>query len=52
VAGLAHAGSGAYRIVPATYRPLEVLDLEIFDGHFMGGRTTRTGAQGRHAADC
>jgi peptide/nickel transport system substrate-binding protein len=30
------AGSGAYRIVPATYRPLEVLDLEIFDGHFMG----------------
>jgi peptide/nickel transport system substrate-binding protein len=30
------AGSGAYKIVPATYRPLEQLDLEIFDGHFMG----------------
>ncbi len=30
------AGSGAYKIVPDTYRPLEVLDLEIFDGHFMG----------------
>ncbi|MEA2738034.1 MAG: peptide/nickel transport system substrate-binding protein [Acetobacteraceae bacterium] len=30
------AGSGAYKIVPATYRPLELLDLEIFEGHFMG----------------
>jgi peptide/nickel transport system substrate-binding protein len=30
------AGSGAYRIVPATYRPLELLDLEMFDTHFMG----------------
>lgn len=30
------AGSGAYRIVPAGYRPLEYLDMEIFEGHFMG----------------
>jgi peptide/nickel transport system substrate-binding protein len=30
------AGSGAYRIIPDTYRPLELLDLEIFEGHFMG----------------
>ena len=29
-------GSGAYRIIPASYRPLEQLDLDIFDGHFMG----------------
>ena len=26
------AGSGAYRIIPAGYRPLEYLDMEIFDG--------------------
>jgi peptide/nickel transport system substrate-binding protein len=30
------AGSGSYRIVPAGYRPLEYLDMEIFDGHFLG----------------
>jgi peptide/nickel transport system substrate-binding protein len=30
------AGSGAYKIVPSTYRPLEVLDLEINENHFMG----------------
>ncbi len=30
------AGSGAYKIIPDGYRPLEQLDLEIFDGHFMG----------------
>jgi peptide/nickel transport system substrate-binding protein len=30
------AGSGAYIIDPQGYRPLESLDLEIFDGHFMG----------------
>jgi peptide/nickel transport system substrate-binding protein len=30
------AGSGAYRIIPESYRPLEQLDLDIFDGHFMG----------------
>lgn len=30
------AGSGAYRILPATYRPLEQLDLDIFRDHFMG----------------
>lgn len=30
------AGSGAYKILPATYRPLEVLDLEINEAHFMG----------------
>ena len=30
------AGSGAYRIVPEGYRPLEYLDMEIFDGHFLG----------------
>lgn len=30
------AASGAYRILPATYRPLEQLDLEIFQDHFMG----------------
>jgi peptide/nickel transport system substrate-binding protein len=30
------AGSGAYKIVPATYRPLEALDLEINPDHWMG----------------
>jgi peptide/nickel transport system substrate-binding protein len=30
------AGSGAYTVVPATYRPLEALDLEINNNHFMG----------------
>ncbi len=30
------AGSGAYRIVPDGYRPLEYLDMEVFDGHFLG----------------
>lgn len=30
------AGSGAYSIVPGTYRPSEILDLELFDAHFMG----------------
>jgi peptide/nickel transport system substrate-binding protein len=30
------AASGAYRILPATYRPLEQLDLDIFQNHFMG----------------
>ncbi|WP_428538676.1 ABC transporter substrate-binding protein [Rhodopila sp.] len=30
------AGSGAYRILPDTYLPLEVLDLDIFPDHFMG----------------
>ncbi len=30
------AGSGAYKIVPTGYRPLEYLDMEIFEGHFMG----------------
>ncbi|MBV8190343.1 MAG: ABC transporter substrate-binding protein, partial [Alphaproteobacteria bacterium] len=30
------AGSGAYRIIPTGYRPLEYLDLEINDGHFLG----------------
>ncbi|HVY16423.1 MAG TPA: ABC transporter substrate-binding protein [Rhodopila sp.] len=30
------AGSGAYKVVPATYRPLESLDLDIHDAHFMG----------------
>ncbi|MCF8532241.1 MAG: ABC transporter substrate-binding protein [Reyranella sp.] len=30
------AGSGSYRIVPEGYRPLEHLDMEIFDDHFMG----------------
>src|ERR1700733_1917741 len=27
------AGSGAYKIIPDGYRPLEQLDLEIFPGH-------------------
>ena len=30
------AGSGAYRIVSEGYRPLEFLDMDIFDGHFLG----------------
>jgi ABC-type transport system substrate-binding protein len=30
------AGSGSYRIVPAGYRPLEYLDMEINEGHFLG----------------
>ena len=30
------AGSGAYKIIPAGYRPLEYLDMEINEGHFMG----------------
>jgi peptide/nickel transport system substrate-binding protein len=30
------AASGAFRILPATYRPLEQLDLDKFDDHFMG----------------
>lgn len=30
------AGSGAFRPLPATYRPLESLDLEMFTDHFKG----------------
>jgi peptide/nickel transport system substrate-binding protein len=30
------AGSGPYRIVSEGYRPLENLDMEIFDDHFLG----------------
>ena len=30
------AGSGAYQIIPAGYRPLEYLDMEIYEGHFLG----------------
>lgn len=30
------AGSGAYKIVPTNYRPLEMLDMEINEQHFMG----------------
>jgi peptide/nickel transport system substrate-binding protein len=30
------AGSGAYKIVPETYRPVEALDLVINEDHFMG----------------
>lgn len=30
------AGSGAYKIVSEGYRPLEYLDMEIHDGHFLG----------------
>ena len=30
------AGSGAYKIIPAGYRPLEFLDMDIFDDHFLG----------------
>lgn len=36
------AGSGAYKIIPDTYRPLQQLDLEIFDGHFMGWEDNKT----------
>src|SRR5207253_10437413 len=30
------AGSGAYRLMPETYVPLEKVDMEKFDGHFLG----------------
>ena len=30
------AGSGAYKIIPAGYRPLEYLDMEIYPDHFLG----------------
>jgi peptide/nickel transport system substrate-binding protein len=30
------AGSGAYRVIPATYVPLEHLDMEKYDDHFLG----------------
>ena len=30
------AGSGAYKIIPAGYRPLEYLDMEINPDHFLG----------------
>jgi peptide/nickel transport system substrate-binding protein len=30
------AGSGAYQIIPAGYRPLEYLDLAMFPDHFKG----------------
>lgn len=30
------AGSGAYKIVPTNYRPLELLDMEINPDHFLG----------------
>lgn len=30
------AGSGAYRIIPEGYRPLEYLDMEINEQHFLG----------------
>jgi peptide/nickel transport system substrate-binding protein len=30
------AGSGAYQLDAATYRPLERVDLKRFDGHFLG----------------
>ncbi len=30
------AGSGAYLIIPAGYRPLEYLDMEINESHFLG----------------
>src|SRR5258705_3253007 len=32
------AGSGAYRIVPAGYRPLEFLDMEINESHLPGSK--------------
>ena len=45
------AGSGAYKHHPGSYRPLEQLDLDIFDGHFMGWEDNpRPGAQDRHSA--
>jgi peptide/nickel transport system substrate-binding protein len=30
------AGSGAYRIMPESYRPQEQLDMELFPDHFLG----------------
>ncbi len=30
------AGSGAYRLIPATYVPLEKVDMEKYDGYFQG----------------
>jgi peptide/nickel transport system substrate-binding protein len=30
------AGSGAYKIIPETYRPVEALDMVINDDHFLG----------------
>ncbi len=30
------AGSGAYKIIPTNYRPLELLDMEINPDHFLG----------------
>lgn len=35
------ASSGAYRILPETYRPLEQLNLDIFDDHFMGWKDNK-----------
>jgi peptide/nickel transport system substrate-binding protein len=39
------AGSGAYKIVSAGYRPLESLDLEIFPDHFMGWEDNKSPAR-------
>ncbi len=39
------AGSGAYKIIPSSYRPLEQLDLEMFDGHFMGWEDNKSPAR-------
>ncbi len=39
------AGSGAYKIIPSSYRPLEQLDLEMFDGHFMGWQDNKSPAR-------
>jgi hypothetical protein len=30
------AGSGAYRLIPSTYVPLEHVDMEKYDEHFLG----------------
>jgi peptide/nickel transport system substrate-binding protein len=30
------AGSGAYKLIPETYTPLEKVDMERFEGHFAG----------------
>jgi peptide/nickel transport system substrate-binding protein len=30
------AGSGAYRLIPSTYVPLEHVDMEKYDAHFLG----------------
>jgi peptide/nickel transport system substrate-binding protein len=30
------AGSGAYRLIPSTYVPLEHVDMEKYDDHFLG----------------